>query len=156
MGFTRLKSTCQWGCIPSGGSSGASVSYPFPAWEATCIPWCMPPSSIIKTSSIASSHLSLSPTMSASIFHFKGHCDYTEPNLINFFHACTLSRFSHVWLFCNHMDCSLPGSSVHGILQTTTLEWVSMPSSMGSSWPRDQTSISYLHWQVFFLFVFYH
>ena len=34
------------------------------------------------------------------------------------------------------MDCSLPGSSVHGILQAGTLEWVAMPSSRGSSRPR--------------------
>ena len=42
------------------------------------------------------------------------------------------------------MDCSLPGSSVHGILQTTILEWVSIPFSRGSSRPRDQTQV-YLH-----------
>ena len=29
---------------------------------------------------------------------------------------------------CNPMDCSLPGSSVHGILQARILEWVAMPS----------------------------
>ena len=43
---------------------------------------------------------------------------------------------------CNPIDCSLPGSSVHGILQARTLEWVAMPSSRGSSWPRDWTCIS--------------
>ena len=32
---------------------------------------------------------------------------------------------------CNPMDCSLPGSSVHGILQTRILEWVTMPFSRG-------------------------
>ena len=32
---------------------------------------------------------------------------------------------------CNPMDCSLPGSSVHGILQARILEWVAMPSSRG-------------------------
>ena len=37
----------------------------------------------------------------------------------------------------------LPGSSVHGILQERILEWVAISSSMGSSWPRDQTSISF-------------
>ena len=36
---------------------------------------------------------------------------------------------------CDSMDCSLPGSSIHGILQTRILEWVAMPSSRGSSWP---------------------
>ena len=33
----------------------------------------------------------------------------------------------------NPMDCSLPGSSVHGIFQTRILEWVAMPFSRGSS-----------------------
>ena len=38
------------------------------------------------------------------------------------------------------MDCVLPGSSVHGILQARILEWIAMPSfSRGSSRPRDQT-----------------
>ena len=40
------------------------------------------------------------------------------------------------------MDCSPPGSSVHGILQARILQWVAMPSSRGSSWPRDQTHVS--------------
>ena len=38
---------------------------------------------------------------------------------------------------CDPMDCSPPGSSVRGILQTRILEWVTMPSSRGSSQPRD-------------------
>ena len=42
------------------------------------------------------------------------------------------------------MDCSPPGSSVHGILQARTLEWVVMPSSRGSSRLRDLTHISYV------------
>ena len=42
------------------------------------------------------------------------------------------------------MDCSPPGSSVHGVLQARTLEWVAMPSSRGPSRPRDQTYISYI------------
>ena len=45
---------------------------------------------------------------------------------------------------CHPMDCSLPDPSVHGILQARILEWVAMPSSRGSSWPRDQTCISYV------------
>ena len=40
------------------------------------------------------------------------------------------------------MDCSPPGSSVHGVLQGRILEWVSVPSSRGSSRPRDRTLIS--------------
>ena len=45
---------------------------------------------------------------------------------------------------CDPMDCSLPWSSVHEILQVRILEWAAMPSSRGSSWPRDQTNISYV------------
>ena len=40
------------------------------------------------------------------------------------------------------MDCSLPGSSVHGILQARILEWVAVPSSRGSSQPRNGTCLS--------------
>ena len=40
------------------------------------------------------------------------------------------------------MDCSPPSSSVHGILQARTLEWVVMSSSRGSSQPREQTQVS--------------
>ena len=42
------------------------------------------------------------------------------------------------------MDRSPPGSSVHGILQARLPEWVALPSSRGSSWPRDQTLIYYV------------
>ena len=38
---------------------------------------------------------------------------------------------------CNPMDYSLPGSSVHGILQARILEWIAIPFSKGSSRPRD-------------------
>ena len=44
--------------------------------------------------------------------------------------------------FWDPVDCSPPGSSVHGILQAIILEWVAMSSSRGSPWPRDQTCIS--------------
>ena len=40
-------------------------------------------------------------------------------------------------ILCNPVDCSPPGSSDHGILQATILEWVALPSSRGSPWPRE-------------------
>ena len=43
---------------------------------------------------------------------------------------------------CNPMDCSPPGSSVHGILQARMLEWVAMPFSRGSSWHRGRIWVS--------------
>jgi len=47
------------------------------------------------------------------------------------------------------MNCRLPSSSIHGILQARILEQIAMPSSRGSSQLRDQTCVSYiyLHWQ---------
>ena len=45
-------------------------------------------------------------------------------------------------LLCNPMDCSPPGSSVHGILQAIILAWVAIPFSRGSSQPKDQTWVS--------------
>ena len=59
---------------------------------------------------------------------------------------------SHLTL-CNLIDYTPPASSVHGILQARTLEWVAMPSSRGSSPSRDWTQVSYslLHCQVFFI-----
>ena len=43
---------------------------------------------------------------------------------------------------CDPRVCSLPGSSVHRILQARILGWVAISSSRGSSWPRDWTHIS--------------
>ena len=45
--------------------------------------------------------------------------------------------------FCISMDCSLSGSSVHGILQARVLEWVAISFSKGLSQPRDRTWVSY-------------
>ena len=59
------------------------------------------------------------------------------------FTLCVLSHFSCIWL-CIPMDCSPPGSSVHGILQARILECVAMPSSRGSSQHRDWICVSYV------------
>ena len=45
---------------------------------------------------------------------------------------------------CNPMDCSLPGSSVHGIFQARVLEWIAISFSRGSSRHRDQTWVSHI------------
>ena len=51
--------------------------------------------------------------------------------------------------FCDTINCSLPGISAHGILQTKILEWISMPFSMGSSWSKDSAQVSYIAGQSF-------
>ena len=43
---------------------------------------------------------------------------------------------------CDAMDCSSPGSSVHGILQARIQEWIAIPFSRGSSWPKNWTQVS--------------
>ena len=43
---------------------------------------------------------------------------------------------------CKPVDCSPPGSAVHGILQARRLEWAAISFSRGSSQPRNQTHIS--------------
>ena len=56
--------------------------------------------------------------------------------------ACMLSHFSCVQLFVTLWTCSLPGSSVHGIVQARILQWVSLLQGIFPT--RDQTHISYV------------
>ena len=66
--------------------------------------------------------------------------------------SCVHAEFlQSCWTLCNTMANSPLHSPVYGILQARTLECVVLPSSRGSSWPRDQTHISLsllclLHW----------
>ena len=63
---------------------------------------------------------------------------------------CTMKRISYALALvvqsyptlCDCMDCSPPGSSLHGILQARILEWVAFSFSRGFSQPRDQTWVS--------------
>ena len=52
------------------------------------------------------------------------------------------------------MDCSPPGSSVHGISQARILERIAIPFSRGSSQPRNQTQVSYISYTA--IFILYH
>ena len=49
------------------------------------------------------------------------------------------------------VDCSLPGSSLCGVLQARILEWVAISFSRGSSWPRDWTQVSRIEGRCFTL-----
>ena len=58
-------------------------------------------------------------------------------------HVCMWAKLLQLCLtLFNPMDCSLPGSYVHGILQAGILEWDAISFSRGSSWPRDWTPVS--------------
>ena len=62
---------------------------------------------------------------------------------ISFSRKCVLvAQWCPTLCYC--MDCSLPGASVHGILQARTLEWVAISYARESSRPRVRTSISYV------------
>ena len=67
--------------------------------------------------------------------------EFLGPGLLSLLciHAYSLSSCPTL---CDPMNYSLPGSSVHGILQARILEWVAMTSSKRSSQPRDRTRVS--------------
>ena len=61
------------------------------------------------------------------------------------YYVCMLAKSLQLCpALCNPMDCSLPDSSFHGILQAKILEWVAIPFSRGSSQHRDQIRVSYI------------
>ena len=59
--------------------------------------------------------------------------------------CCLVAKFCLTLL--QLMDCSLPDSSVHGILQARILEWVAISFSRGSSQPKEWMNPHLLHWQ---------
>ena len=61
-------------------------------------------------------------------------------------HECLITQWCPT--LCNPMDCSPPGSSVHGILRARVLEWAAISSCRGSSPPRDGTQVSRIHRRV--------
>ena len=69
--------------------------------------------------------------------YFRGKIRFTNKRWIEK-NLYVFSMFSSSVLSdCDPMDCSLPGSSVHGISQARILERRAIPFSRGSSWPRD-------------------
>ena len=62
------------------------------------------------------------------------------PSLGLLYHTCVLVTQLCLTL-CDPMDCSPPGSFVHGILQARILEWVAILFSRASSLPRDQIQV---------------
>ena len=55
----------------------------------------------------------------------------------------SLSEVAQSWpTLCDPVDCSPPGSSIHGLLQARILEWVAISFSRVSSWPRDRIRVS--------------
>ena len=79
---------------------------------------------------------------SISIFEFWGFIKLVGAHVLDIIgYVCACSHQSCMTL-CDPMDCSLPGSSVHGILQVGRLGWVAISFSRGSSQHRERTLIS--------------
>ena len=87
------------------------------------------------------SHLQLDMTLESSEFiDLKKVCYGIAPMRFTKWNEVKIDQLCLT--LCDPMDCSMPGSSVHGILQARILEWV--PFSRGSSQPRDQTQVSHI------------
>ena len=70
---------------------------------------------------------------------------HIDAYIYTFMCACVHAKsFQSCLTLCDPKDYSLPGFSVHGILQARILEWVAISTSRGSSQPRDQTLISHV------------
>ena len=80
-----------------------------------------------------------------AVLHATSHLTKVPEKMtsIHIIRACVRAKSLQSYpTLCNPMDHSPPGASVQEILQARTLEWAAMPSSRGSSRPRDQTHIS--------------
>ena len=75
-------------------------------------------------------------TVDVKRLEFEIVCFYSDSEIVLVFQLCPI--------LCTPMDSSIPGSSLQGILQARILEWVTMPSSRGSSLLRDRTRVSCL------------
>ena len=101
---------------PAGDFTGYYVSWVAPLWELTCSPQ----------------------------LGYTGHSVLLILGCVCVCVCVCVKSLQSCSTLCDRMDCSSPGSSVHGILQARILEWASMPSSRGSSRPRDRTHVSYI------------
>ena len=84
-----------------------------------------------------------SPLFSFFSFFLDRGCSYLTPLTSNFLPYQLAESEVAQWdpALCDPLDCSLPGSSVHGIFQARILEWVVIYFSRGSAQPRDQTQV---------------
>ena len=128
------------------------------AWK---IPWIEEPGKLQSMGSQNRTwlhfHFSLTYFIKHNVNFLQVHSGcYIQQNFLFFFfkslssiplYVCTCMKlkvlFTHSCLtLYNPVDCSLPGSTVHGILQARILEWVAIPFSRRSSWCRDWTLVS--------------
>ena len=76
----------------------------------------------------------------SNLYHQRGPALQISKATLN--HVIADCSVAQCLTLCDPMNYNLPGSSVHGILQTRILEWVAISFSRGSSQPRDQTRVA--------------
>ena len=87
-------------------------------------------------------HISMFPALAGRFFATRATEYYINNRILVILGLLSDTYVCAQWLqscptLCDTMDCSPPGPSVHGILQARILQWVAMPTSRGSSQPRD-------------------
>ena len=118
-----------------------------PHWPSVCIWWCVRlsaalsivppfPSPAVPTSLFSVSASPLLPCRWVQQYHLSGLGLLCIPLYALRAQSCLT--------LCNPMDCSPPGSPVHGLLQARILDWVGLPFSRVLSRLRDRTCISYI------------
>ena len=82
-----------------------------------------------------------------SVFRLINHMFSGGFHAVISFYVLYSCMYAQSWLtLCDPLDCSPPGSSLHGIFQARILEWVSISFSRDSSQSRDQTHVSCVSW----------
>ena len=112
----------------------------FPSLRSYCFPLC-------RSHGAASSELFFGKIISLfmMIIIFLSGMQFSLPSCVNILTVLKVKGSEVAQscpTLCDPMDCSLPGSSVHGIFQARVLEWVAISFSRDSSRPRDQTQVS--------------
>ena len=132
------------------------VCFPWISLESTDLIWAH---HLLYPSDCKGNHLAINITEWLSIcFHFLRAIQQDKLSCFKLSKCkeqdSVVKQTTHLWktvcvsvtqscpTLCDPMDCSLAGSSVHGIFQARILEWVALLSSRGSSPPRDQTQVS--------------
>ena len=134
----RIHLQCKRGAdsiLGSGRSPGGHWTHS--SISACRIPWTQEPGRI-------------QPTGSQRV----GHAEVSEHTCMHYIACFRYESESEVAqscpTLCDPMDCSLLGSSIHGIFQARILEWVAISFSNGSSRPRDQTQVSFIVGRCFY------
>ena len=90
---------------------------------------------------------SVCPWACKPITQISASLTWCSPYVYSSVSSCLLMMYVHAQAqptLCDPMDCSPPGSSVHGTFQARILEWVAICASRGSSQPRDWTCSSWV------------